>query len=271
MAVKTYSKGSNVSLSANVKVSELACKGNGCCSTVLIDDLLVTYIQQIRDHFKKPITITSGYRCPTHNARVGGASGSRHAKGQAADIVVQGVAPKKVAQYAESIGIKGIGLYETSKDGHFVHIDTRTTKSFWYGQAQAYRSTFGTYTPTSGTTTNTATTVSKPTTTSGSYSLKDFVKDIQKAFGATVDGIAGPITLSKTETLSSKVNASHPAVKAVQKRLLALGYTEVGSADGVAGPKFTSAVAHFQQDNGCAVDGEITAGQKTWKKLLGMS
>lgn len=268
MAVKTYSKGSNISLSKNFTVSEFACKGGGCCSTVLIDDQLVSYIQKIRDHFGKSITITSGYRCPTHNSRVGGATGSRHAKGQAADIVVSGVAPKLVAQYAESIGIKGIGLYETAKDGHFVHIDTRTTKSFWYGQAQVYRSTFG-GTAVSSTDTVKPTVSTAPTTT-GSYSLTDFVKDIQKAFGASVDGIAGTVTLSKTQTLSARTNARHAAVKAVQKRLLALGYTEVGTADGAAGPKFASAVAHFQQDNGCVTDGVITAGQKTWKKLLGM-
>lgn len=267
MAVKTYSKTSNASLSKDLKVREFSCHGSGCCSTVMIDEQLVEYVQKIRDHFGKPITITSGYRCPTHNRNVGGATGSRHAKGQAADIVVSGVAPKTVAQYAESIGIKGIGLYETSKDGHFVHIDTRTAKSFWYGQAQAYRSTFGTYTGTTASSSSNKTTVSS---NSGSYSLKTFVTDIQKAFGATVDGIAGPNTLSKTKTLSAKVNAFHPAVKAVQKRLTALGYVEVGTADGAAGPKFTSAVAHFQQDHGCEVDGEITAGQKTWKKLLGM-
>lgn len=268
MAVKTYPKNSNVSLSANLKASEFSCHGSGCCSTVLIDDLLVTYIQKIRDHFGKPITITSGYRCPTHNSRVGGATGSRHSKGQAADIVIQGVAPREVAKYAESIGIKGIGLYETNADGHFTHIDTRTTKSFWYGQSEVYRSTFG------GTavSNNTALkpTVSTTPANSGSYSLTDFVKDIQKAFGAPVDGIAGPVTLSKTQTISARTNARHAAVKAVQKRLIALGYTEVGTADGAAGHKFTSAVAHFQQDNGCVTDGVVTAGQKTWKKLLDM-
>lgn len=266
MAVKTYSKLSNTTLSKNFKVSEFACHGNGCCSTVMVDDQLVKYVQMIRDHFGKSITITSGYRCATHNRNVGGATGSRHAKGQAADIVVQGVAPAEVAKYAESMGIKGIGLYETNKDGHFVHIDTRTSKSFWYGQAQAYRSTFG------GTSTNTGTGSSSSSASgSTSYNLKAFVTDVQKAFGAGVDGVAGPITLSKTLTLSTKVNAKHAAVKAVQKRLLALGYAEVGAADGEAGPKFTSAVAHFQQDNGCTVDGEITAGQKTWRKLLGMN
>lgn len=268
MAVKTYSKGSNTSLSANFKVSEFACKGGGCCSTVMIDDQLVLYLQKIRDHFGKSITITSGYRCHTHNSRVGGATGSRHAKGQAADIVVSGVKPAEVAKYAESIGVKGIGLYETNADGHFVHIDTRTTKSFWYGQAQAYRSTFGGTAVSSNITTKP--TVSTTPTTPGSYSLSDFVKDIQKAFGAPVDGIAGPVTLSKTQTLSTRTNARHAAVKAVQKRLIALGYSEVGTIDGAAGPKFTSAVAHFQLDNGCVADGVITARNNTWKKLLDM-
>lgn len=103
-----------------------------------------------------------------------------------------------------------------------------------------------------------------------SYPLVQFIKDVQKACGASVDGIAGPETLSKTVTLSATKNRTHPAVKAVQKRLYALGYTNVGPADGIAGPKFTAAVIDFQEDNGCWADGEITAKNKTWKKLLGM-
>ena len=102
------------------------------------------------------------------------------------------------------------------------------------------------------------------------YTLTQFVKDVQKATGASVDGIAGPETIGKTVTLSASKNRRHAAVEAVQKRLDALGYTEVGEADGIAGPKFTQAVKHFQKDNGCVVDGEITKGNKTWKKLLGM-
>lgn len=108
------------------------------------------------------------------------------------------------------------------------------------------------------------------TDSAASYGLVDFIKDVQEACEAAVDGVAGPETISKTPTLSSKKNAHHAAVKAVQKRLIALGYVEVGKADGIAGVKFTSAVAHFQQDNGCVVDGEITAKNKTWRKLLGM-
>lgn len=109
------------------------------------------------------------------------------------------------------------------------------------------------------------------TESTSSYTLKAFVKDVQKACGASVDGIAGPETLSKTVTVSAQKNRSHAVVEPIQKRLRALGYREVGTADGVAGPKFTSAVAHFQDDNDCTVDGEITAKNKTWKKLLGMA
>lgn len=141
MAIKTYKKTDKTKLSKNFRVSEFVCNGNGCCSTAKIDESLVSYLQKIRDHFGKAITITSGYRCVTHNKNVGGASASRHTKGQAADIVVKGIAPVEVAKYAETIGILGIGLYE-AKDGNFVHIDTRTTKSFWYGHKQERRTTF---------------------------------------------------------------------------------------------------------------------------------
>lgn len=102
------------------------------------------------------------------------------------------------------------------------------------------------------------------------YSEEQFVRDVQKAIGAKVDGIPGPETLSKTPTISASKNRTHPVVEAVQKRLYALGYTQVGTADGIAGLKFTAAVKKFQEFNICTVDGEITAKNKTWKKLLGM-
>ena len=147
MATNTYKKGQKTKLSENFNSLEFDCHGSGCCSETIINPKLVEYVQKIRDHFGKSITVTSGYRCPTHNKRIGGATGSRHSKGDAADIVVSGVAPKEVAKYAESIGIKGIGLYETNADGHFTHIDTRDVKSFWYGQNEAKRTTFGGSTP----------------------------------------------------------------------------------------------------------------------------
>ena len=135
----TYDKGSTIKLSENFEAKEFDCKcKNKSCKTTEIDPKLIEILQKIRTHFGKSVTVNSSYRCEAHNKSVGGAKSSRHLTGQAADIKVSGVSPKEVAKYAESIGVKGIGLYDT-----FVHVDTRTTKSFWYSNAQEYRSTFG--------------------------------------------------------------------------------------------------------------------------------
>ena len=138
-----FEKGRSDKIAKNFQYKEFDCHGSGCCSTTIIDEKLVEYIQRIRDHFGKPVTITSPYRCEIHNKKVSKATQSYHTRGKAADIVVQGVSSREVAKYAESIGILGIGLYETSADGYFTHIDTRTTKSFWYGQNEQPCSTFG--------------------------------------------------------------------------------------------------------------------------------
>ena len=104
------------------------------------------------------------------------------------------------------------------------------------------------------------------------YTQKQFVKDVQKAIGAAVDGVPGNETISKTVTLSATKNRTHAAVKPVQKQLAALGYTEVGKADGIAGAKFTVAVKRYQEEvvGMKKPDGEITAQNKTWRKLLKM-
>lgn len=223
MGYKTCTKGKVTKLSTYFNSTEFDCHGSGCCSQTLINETLVEYLQKIREHFGKPITITSGYRCAIHNANVGGATGSRHSKGDAADIVVSGVTPAEVAKYAESIGILGIGLYETNADGHFVHIDTRTTKSFWYGQAQAYRSTFG---------------------------------------GTTSSSSASTSTSSSTATSSTVLSSGSygSAVKELQEKLNALGYS-CGTADGSYGTKTANAVRKFQKDNGLTQDG--IAGSQT--------
>jgi peptidoglycan hydrolase-like protein with peptidoglycan-binding domain len=119
-------------------------------------------------------------------------------------------------------------------------------------------------------TASTTTTTSGTSTTTTTYSKTQFIKDVQAALGATVDGVAGSKTLGKTVTVSAKINAKHAVVKPLQKYLNSLGYN-VGTADGVAGSKFTSGVIAYQKANGCTADGEITKSGKTWKKLLGLA
>lgn len=217
MGYYTVAKYSKTKLSDHFNSNEFDCHGSGCCSQTLINKKLVEYLEKIREHFGKPITVTSGYRCVTHNRNVGGATGSRHAKGDAADIVISGVTPAEVAKYAENIGIKGIGLYETSKDGHFVHIDTRDIKSFWYGQSCAARTTFGGST---GSVTQT---------------------------GSTSNAAQSNALLST----GSKGNA----VKELQQNLVSLGYNI--AVDGSFGPKTRSAVLDYQRNHGLVADGIV--------------
>lgn len=126
MAVKTYSvkKDGNKKLSTNFKVKEFACKDGS--DKILIDTELVELLQNIRNHFGKPITINSGYRTPAHNKKVGGSNNSYHTKGQACDIVVKGVHPIIVSMYAEKLNAGGIGVYKT-----FTHVDTRDKNYRW--------------------------------------------------------------------------------------------------------------------------------------------
>ena len=99
------------------------------------------------------------------------------------------------------------------------------------------------------------------------YDKRTFIRDIQAATGAKTDGIAGPETLSKTVTISKNKNNRHAAVKPLQLYLNALGYS-CGAPDGIAGVKFDAAVKAYQRDHSCVVDGEVTAGKRTWKSLL---
>lgn len=111
---------------------------------------------------------------------------------------------------------------------------------------------------------------STTTTSTTSYSKTQFIKDVQSATGAKVDGIAGKETLSKTVTVSKTKNRKHAVVKPLQKYLNKLGYN-CGTIDGIAGTKFDVAVKAYQKANGCVIDGEITARKTTWKKLLGLA
>lgn len=130
MTVKTYSvaKSGEARVSTNFKVKEFACHDG--TDKVLIDDALVALLQDIRTHFGKPVTITSGYRTELYNASIGSTSSSYHVKGQACDIRIAGIHPVILGMYAESIGAGGIGVYAYPSDG-FVHIDSRSAKYRW--------------------------------------------------------------------------------------------------------------------------------------------
>ena len=121
-------KDGNKKLSENFKVKEFASTDG--TDPIFIAPALVEVLQKIRTHFKKSVTINSGFRTAARNKAVGGAKYSQHLYGTAADIVVSGISPVEVANFAETLlpNTGGIGRYST-----FTHIDVRKEKSRWNG------------------------------------------------------------------------------------------------------------------------------------------
>lgn len=54
--------------------------------------LCVNVLEPLRTRVKRPIVVSSGFRSKTINTRIGGAAGSQHCQGEAADITVPGIA-----------------------------------------------------------------------------------------------------------------------------------------------------------------------------------
>lgn len=113
----------NEKVGQHFKVKEFACQDGS--QVVFIDDYLVFILDNLRNQVGKPVYINSGYRTPTRNKAVGGAKYSYHMRGMAADIRVNGMTAKEIANKLNAIipDECGIIVYST-----WVHIDTRTKK-----------------------------------------------------------------------------------------------------------------------------------------------
>jgi zinc D-Ala-D-Ala carboxypeptidase len=94
--------------------SELACRH---CGVAIVRPRLLALLERIRAKSGKPLVLRSAYRCPVHNAVVGGAANSQHMYGAAADLA-QGVVSVKEAH---ALGAIGVG----SQGGWAVHVDVR--------------------------------------------------------------------------------------------------------------------------------------------------
>ena len=99
------------------------CSVNGC------QQELVDALEALRAFVKLPIQILSGYRCPIHNAAIGGAKNSQHMMGNAADIKIAGMSAAEIERAARNIdNIEGIG--RNDYEG-WVHVDVREKPSRW--------------------------------------------------------------------------------------------------------------------------------------------
>jgi uncharacterized protein YcbK (DUF882 family) len=121
-------------ITQNFSLEEFKCKdGSDIPNSALLNITeLARNLEVLRTAINKPIAITSGYRSPKYNAKIGGVKDSQHLRGTAADIKVKAMTPKEVALVIEGLIESGkmkeggIGVYPT-----FTHYDIRGRKARW--------------------------------------------------------------------------------------------------------------------------------------------
>ncbi len=124
-------------LSTHFQTSEISCRCGGCG----FDDInpaLLYVLEAIREHFGKPVAITSGCRCEHWNRINHGSQYSQHLPRllpgterkvtNGADIKVKDTTPGEVADYCELlVGDRGgVGRYKS-----WTHVDVRGKMARW--------------------------------------------------------------------------------------------------------------------------------------------
>lgn len=104
----------------NFAPREFAC---ACCRKANMDPGFMGRLQRLRVLYGKPISITSGYRCPAHNAKVSktGATGP-HTTGRAVDIPVARGEAFRLMKLALELGFTGFG-FKQHGESRFLHLD----------------------------------------------------------------------------------------------------------------------------------------------------
>lgn len=101
-------------ISPHFTAKEFACPH---CGVALVRPALLELLERVRSQSGKPLRIVSGYRCPVHNAQVGGAADSQHMYGTAADIAA--------GQLTISGAIRAMAIGIGSKGDSVIHVDAR--------------------------------------------------------------------------------------------------------------------------------------------------
>lgn len=108
----------------NFTRSEFACQH---CGDEEMQPAFVQALQDLRLQYRRPITITSGYRCPAHPIEQKKAEPGAHAEGCAADIAVSHAAAIELLRLAMQDGrFTGFGVQQKGA-GRFIHLDMSTT------------------------------------------------------------------------------------------------------------------------------------------------
>ena len=113
----------NKNIGKYFKVREFACRDGS--QVVFVDNYLVSILDALRNKIGKPVIINSGYRTPGWNKKCDGAKYSYHMRGMAADIRVNGMSAKELANKLNAIVPEKCGIIVYN---NWVHFDVRTQK-----------------------------------------------------------------------------------------------------------------------------------------------
>lgn len=109
-------------LTAHFSEDEMKCP---CCGVCNMNMKFMNELEDFRQMVDKPIRITSGYRCPRHNATISGASPtSEHLKGNAADMLWE---TDKFMMLKMAMALfQGIGIGK-----NYLHVDLGYKRRMW--------------------------------------------------------------------------------------------------------------------------------------------
>ena len=101
--------------------SEFGCKCGKCGGfPAEPEQKLLVLADRVRSQFGNAVLVSSGIRCPSHNAAVGGVSNSRHLTGKAMDFRVVGSSAEQVLGFVQK---QPELRYAYAIDETYVHMD----------------------------------------------------------------------------------------------------------------------------------------------------
>jgi len=125
-----------MNLSKNLTRNEIVCRC-GCGFDRIAPELVETF-QAIRDFIGRSMIVTSGCRCRTHNARVGGVANSAHITGEGMDLRVEGWAARFLYQRIQAAHAAGLlprlqYCYIIVDSAVHIGVDKKPRTSIWGG------------------------------------------------------------------------------------------------------------------------------------------
>ena len=108
------------SLYKNFSRDELACKHTNDC--VMRDEMMII-LQDVRDEYRLPIFISSGYRSPLHPIESMKDKPGEHVRGLAVDIICHGQKAVRLTELFFKHGVRRFGFHQKGNaNARYIHV-----------------------------------------------------------------------------------------------------------------------------------------------------